>query len=273
MPPPAREVAVPPNDWRTGELWEARRSLYSTVPWVPRQYGLPITTGIFFVINLVAIIWLAVESLYHMDYYTYWNFLIVTIWLGGLTLLYPFQGWPAAIFTLVWTPVTLGSTALVVLIILVVVAVDDTVYITDTAADPDAVNPKYTFSEIRTGDWVIHGLPLIEVLVVMLFDFQLYFRALVYHWERSDHWWRRWWYWVWFYVAPLTFMLLYMLIFDPREKYTDELSLLAGVAIAAGLNLLVMTVYALSVRTSEPHGIRLPDFYPAYLHAPPTREE
>ena len=258
--------------WESGDLWAARQSLYNKLPWVPRDYALPLVTGVFSLINLVAIIWLAVLSLYHVDYYTYWNFAIVTVWLVGITTLYPFEGWPSSLFTLVWTPIALGSTALVVIIILIVVAIDDRVYVSGTAADPDTITtPEWTFSQIRTGDWIIHGLPLLEVLVVMLFDFQLYFRALIYHWERSDNWWRRWWYWLWFYVAPLLPLLIYTIIFDPREKYTDRLSLLAGVAIAFGVNLVVMTVYALSVRTSEPRGVVMPDFYPNYLHAPPLK--
>ena len=260
------------RQWESGDLWAARQSLYLKVPWVPRNYALPVTTGIFTLINVTAIIWLAAVNLYHVDYYTYWNFAIVTVWLLGITALYPIEGWPSALFTMFWTPITLGSTALVVIIILIVVAIDDRVYVSGTVADPAAtINPDWTFSEIRTGDWIIHGLPLLEVLVVMLFDFQLYFRALIYHWERSDNWWRRWWYWLWFYLSPLLPLLIYIAIFDPRKKYTDELSLLAGVGIVVGVNLLVMTVYALSVRTSEPHGIVMPDFYPLYLHAPPVK--
>ena len=160
-----------------------------------------------------------------------------------------------------------------VVLILIIIAVDDRVYISGTAADGTAVNPKYTFSQIRTGDWIIHGLPLLEVLILMLFDYQLYFRGLVYHWERSDHWTRRWWYWVWFYTAPLYLLILYAIIFDTRDKYTDKLSRAAGFAITFGISAVVMTVYALSVRVSETESVRLPDFYPSYLHAPPVKRE
>lgn len=262
-----------PTGWRSGKLWTANHSLYHAVPWLPRQYGLPAVSGLLALINVAAIIWMAVSNLYHLDYYTYWNFTIVTVFLLGTAILYPFGGWPSALFTLVWGPLTFGSTALVVLIILIVVAIDERVYIVDTAADPSSLDPQYDFSQIRTGDWIIHGLPWLEVLVVLLFDYQLYFRALIYHWERSGHWRRRWLYWLWFAVAPLVPMLIYVTIFDVRKKYTDKVSRLAGVFIAIGLDLVVMGVYALSLRTSEPNGVVLPDFYPAYLHAPPLAPE
>lgn len=252
-------------------LWEDSKSLRRLVPWLPRHVALPAVSAVFLVVNLVIIVVASAKGYYHLDYYTYWNFAIVTIYhLGNLTL-YPLEGWPIAMFTAIWGPITRGSTANVMLIILTVIGIDDRVYIAGTAADATLAVPLFSFRVIRTADWIIHGLPVLEVMVVDLFDYQIYCRGLVYHWERSAPWRRRIGYWAYFYVSPLIPMIIYMSIFDPRKKYTNKLSRAAGFGIAAGINFVVMTVYLLSLRTSETRPIKLPDFYPPYLHAPPTK--
>lgn len=252
---------------------QSPQSLYRTVPWLPRRIAQPLVAGLFFVLNVGLIIAMAVVNMFHVDYYTYWNFLLVTVWLLGIAALFPIGGWLSALWTQWFTPMVLGSVTLVPLLIWIVVAIDDRVYIAGTAADPDTLSPDYTFSQIRTGDWIVHGLPLLEVLVVFLFDFQIYLRGIVYHWERSANWWRRWWYWAWVYVAPLLPMGLYMAIFDPRKKYTDAISLAAGVGIAVGLDVLVQTIFLLSVRIREEHSVELPNFYAAWAQPPAVLKE
>jgi len=247
----------------TGELWEANHSLFSCIPWIPRHWGLPIFSLLFFVIDVGLIIAMAVLHAFHIDYYTYWNFILITILCAGIAVTYPFEGYVSALFTMIYAPIVFGSTILVNLIILIVIAIDDDIY-------EDGVD-KYGISTIRTGDWIVHGLPLIQCLVLLLFGYQDYFSALLYHWERSEHWTRRWWYWVWFYIAPLCPTILYMLIFDVTQKYTNELSAWAAFGILIGLDIIVMTVYALGLRTWEPRLMTFPDFYPPYLHAPRTK--
>ena len=251
----------------------ASRALTKTIPWIPRRYALPGIAGIMFLINVGLIIAMLVLHAIHMDYYTYWNFTLITVFLGAFALTYPFQGWPPAILVMGMTPIVIGSTSLVTLIIWLVVAIDDRVYTSGTMADPDlTTKPTHTFSQIRTADWIVHGLPLLEILILHLFDLQIYFRGLLHEWEQSDQWWRRAWYWIWFYVSPLILLTIYMCFFDVRKKYTDELSLLAGVAIAVGLDLIVMTIYMLSLRMSETHPVKLPLFYYEYQLPPNTSD-
>ncbi len=246
-------------------LLEHPRSLHRKLPWIPRRASLIGVAALFSVINLAIIITLAVMGIYHMDFYTYWNFILITLLCIGVAALAPFQGWPFSLFLMIALPLVFGSVILVVILILIVIAIDDTVYITGTTADPNAVNPEWNFREIRTGDWIIHGLPLAELAILLLFDLQLIYRALLFHWERSDHWSRRWWIWVWNYVSPLILLILYSIIFDPREKYTDKLSRAAGLGIAIGLNFIIQTLFAFSVRMAQDDVWILPMFYPDYL--------
>ena len=253
--------------------WEHRKALSKNVPWVPRHLVLPVAAALMFILNIVTIVVLAVNGLYHLDFYTYWNFIIVTILHGGIAVFYPLEGWPSSIFTLVWAPIAYGSVALVVFIIFIVIAIDDRVYVSGTVADATAVNPLYNFKQIRTGDWYIHGVPLLQVLILLLFGYQIYWSALIYHWERSEHWLRRIWYWVYFYVAPLVPMVIYMLIFNPEDKYTDKLTRAEGFGIAVGLDIVIMTTLLIALRTTSSRPVVLPEFYPGYLQAPPTKDD
>lgn len=245
---------------------KAPNSFYDLVPWVPRRLALPTLAGVLFVINMGVTIAMLALAVFGIDHFTYWDWLLVTVWLLGITLLFPVQGWPITLWAQWVTPLVVGSTALTTLLIWVIIAIDDRVYVGGTAADPAAHTVKYTFSQIRTADWIVHGLPLLEVLLVYLFDFQLYFRAIIFHWERSAAWTARWWYWLWVYVGPLLLLLLYMAVFDPREKYTKKLTLAQGFGIAVALDLLVMTLFTLSVRLHEHTSVLIGDFYPSVLH-------
>lgn len=254
MPRPRRQLA------------EAPHSLYSAVPWVPRRRVLPLVAGFLFLINLALTIFMLVKGQFHIDYYTYWNWTVTTTWLLTIALTFPIGGWLATLAAKYLTPMAIGMASLTITIILIVIAIDDRIYITGTAADPSTTVPIWTFSQIRTGDWIVHGLPILELLIVHMFDFQQYFRSIVYHWERSDRWTRRWWYWLWVYVSPMLSIALYSIIFDPRKKYTDKLTRAQGLGLAALLNLVIMTLFTLSVRMSEDDPVVIGDFYPPILH-------
>lgn len=249
-------------------LLEHPNSLRHKVPWFPRRQALVGIASIFLVTNLAIIIVLSAMSLYTMDKYTFWNFILITVLCaivaaGGIV-----QGWLFTIALGIFLPLVFGSVILVVLLILIIIAIDETNYITNTAADPNAVNPKYSFREVRTGDWIMHGLPVAELVILLLFDLQMVYRAIIFHWERSDDWSRRWWIWVWNYVSPLILIIVYSIIFDSREKYTDKLSRAAGIGITIGLDLVVMTVFFVAVRLDQNDEWTLPMVYPDVLVAP-----
>lgn len=246
-------------------LLEHPRSFHKQVPWLPRRWGLVGIATVFALVNLVLIITLIALGHYSWDYYTYWNFLLITLLCGIVAVGSLVQGWFFSLALGIFLPLVFGSVILVVLIILIVVAIDDTVYVGGTLADPDVVKPQYTFREIRTGDWVMHGLPVAELAILLLFDLQLVYRAILFHWERSDAWTRRAWIWLWNYVSPMLLLLLYSLIFDPTEKYTDKLSLGAGLGIAFGLDLVIMTMFMFAMRLDQTDEWTLPMLYPDVL--------
>lgn len=159
----------------SGELWEANRSLFSCLPWIKRHWGLPIVASLLFVVNVALIITMAVMHAFRMDMYTYWNFILITIFCLGIAITYPIEGYVSAIFTMGYAPIVFGSTILVNLIILIVIAIDDDIY-------EESVQ-KHGFSAIRTGDWIVHGVPLLECLILLLFGYQDYFSTLLFHWK------------------------------------------------------------------------------------------
>ena len=113
-------------------------------------------------------------NLYHMDYYTYWNFILITVLCIDIAVLGFFEGWSFAVSLMILLPLVFGSVILVVVLIFIVVAIDDTVYITGTAADPNIIKPLFNFKEIRTGDWVMHGLPIAELTILLLLGISLH---------------------------------------------------------------------------------------------------
>jgi hypothetical protein len=266
MPPRARRQ--PPRRHHHPRVLKHLRGLPTVVPWVPRKWALPAIGAIFFAVNLALLVVMISTGTIHFDYYTYWNFVLATIFVGAVAFAPFLWPWLNASFIGIYAPVVINSVVTVVFIILIIIAIDDRVYIANTPADPSTPHPKYTFSQVRTADWIIHGLPLLEVFVVMLFDFQIELRGLIYHWENSDHWARRWFYWVWFFVAPIALLTIYSAIFDPTKKYTDKIGFFPGLMMAWGISFVIQLLWALSIRMDESDLVCMPNFYPDYLRAP-----
>jgi hypothetical protein len=137
----------------------------------------------------------------------------------------------------------MGSVVLVVIIIAIVVTIDDRIYWADTVCGGGTL----TFAKVRLGDWVLHGLPVVEVFLLMLFDYKVYMRAVLYHLLRSRSWKYGLAYSVFFHFAPSLPMLLYACIQDIGKRYPTSLSNAAFVFIAIALCLCTMGTWFVSL--------------------------
>ena len=173
------------------------------------------------VVAAILLIWrwavtiaLIVGGRYDLTMFTYWS---NTIWLAYLCMhnvsLWS-ERWPLDFVVLFAFVFPLALTFVVCVSIVIIINENSDVF---TAA---ATSGDLALSLIHTGDWILHSLPLIEILVLIAAGWYLYVRGVLAFelssLRRSE--WKAAYFLYWF-LAPLVPLLIYTLIFDPAEKY------------------------------------------------------
>jgi hypothetical protein len=222
---------------------EHPNSLYYYVSWVKRSWTLGTVSALLFALNMSIIIYFAVIGQYHLYMYTYWNFLLITVLLGCILIGLIVQGWFEVTVALVLAPMVMGSVMLVVIIIAIVVTIDDRIYWADTVC----AGGTLTFALLRLADWVLHGLPPVEVFLLMLFDYKIYMRMVLFHLLRSRHWAHGLLYSIFFLLSPSPLMLLYSCIQDISRRYPTSLSNVQFTFLAIALCLGIMAIWYLAL--------------------------
>jgi hypothetical protein len=145
--------------------------------------------------------------------FTYWNYLGI---LGFYTLLVASLIFERAIltFTMLFVfPIMLGSTLLVAVAIVIIIQQNAAVF---TAGG----GPDVALSLIHTGDWVLHQLPLVEMLMLLGYGLILYARQIIaceLSQMRTGE--GRALYVLYFVLSPLVPFAVYCTIFDPDTHY------------------------------------------------------
>ena len=126
-------------------------------------------TALLFCGMLAVTIVLAVNDAYNMGMFTLWSWTITMAFL----LVFLVSLWVQHLL-LTWTllalfPVVLSNVMFVAIAIVIIIANDSTVLTNDTpCATPPPADPKYTMSQVHTGDWVEHGVPPLAVYLVLI---------------------------------------------------------------------------------------------------------
>jgi hypothetical protein len=107
--------------------------------------------------------YLLATGTYDATFFTYINYALLTLGMALLVLsmwsITAYQLWVGIALPLLW-----GTTVFVALAIIVIVQLNDGVFLR-TTIDNEGTN---SVSVIHTGDWVLHQLPFVEILVLVL---------------------------------------------------------------------------------------------------------
>lgn len=118
---------------------------------------------------LAVTIVLAVNNAYNMGMFTLWSWTITLAFL----LVFLVSLWVQHLL-LTWTlvlllPVVLANVMFVAIAIVIIIANDSTVLTNNTpCATPPPADPKYTMSQVHTGDWVEHGVPPLAIYLLLI---------------------------------------------------------------------------------------------------------
>ena len=247
---PAYTLVLPPAHPKT---------ILRYLQWLKRPRLLGASMLTMLLINLAIIIALAVLDNIHMLMYTYWNFFMVTAFLFLSLIGLWTQGWFEVSVALVLWPLVFGSVWLVAVIITIVVIINPDVYVNATICG----SGKLSFDTVRVADWVLHGLPIVEVFLLMLFDYKIYLRTLIFHLLRSRG-----------IVAGSTYLAycewgpifplgLYALITNPSKHYPTGLATWAQILIVIAVDMGVMTTWLLALLVRVDDVRKMVPFYGA----------
>lgn len=194
------------------------------------------TTAAVFGVLLAVTIVLAVNHAYNMAMFTLWSFtlatafslvLLVTLWVQHLLLTHTL---------LFFLPLVLTNVVFVVFAIVIIIANNSTVYTNNTpCADPPDPNPKYTVSQLHTGDWVEHGLPVFGLMLILLAGGLTLMRFVL---RRALDSWSpllQWAYFAFWMLASLVLLGIYSLAFDVADTYPTSFSTAESALIAVGI--------------------------------------
>jgi hypothetical protein len=152
---------------------------------------------------------------YNLDMYTYWSFTIVLATYLLLVVALPLEGKLLALTLLFALPLAIGSTFNVALLIVIAIQLNGGILLS-------AMPTPGHVAAVHTGDWAVHVLPLLSVLVLFMVGLQRYASAVLV--AAQSAWSQAWWparglYAAYFVLAALVPMGVYSLIFDPAVKY------------------------------------------------------
>jgi len=240
-------------------------SLYEDLWWLERRTCAGIAAAFFLVVNLVLFVVAATDNLFNVSMYTWWNFVFITVWLAQVVAGLWFEGKLNTLIAMGITPIVMSSVTLVPIIIVLVIAINDEIYIKGSVYQPIPGEDPYTFKEIHTGDWVMHGVPFLEFIVIMYIYYQSYMRMLFYHFTRSRSRDEVLLYFFFFIFAAALPLVIYSIPADPLKRYPTGLSLTASIAIVGGLMILTQSVWLVGLLAQSRKRVPAPQFYNRWL--------
>lgn len=181
--------------------------------------------AVVFCAALAVTIVLGVNDAYNMKMFTLWSWTIflaftfvlwVSLWVQHLLLAYTL---------LFFLPLVLTNVVFVAVAIVVIIANDSTVLTNNTpCATPPPADPKYTVSQVHTGDWVEHGGPPFGMFVILLAGGLALFRKVLQRELQSLNPALQWLYFLYWMCATLVLLGIYDLAFDVAATYPTSFS-------------------------------------------------
>lgn len=199
---------------------------------------------VFFLIQVAVVIALIVKDRFDLTMYTYWSYTILTVFFALAVVALFTERWFLHFVTMYIFPIPLGSTFLVALSIVIIIQENQEVLVSND-------NAGLALSLIHTGDWILHSLPVIEILLLMVCGWLLYARLIIGNrlatmksaGNRTG-------YIIYFLLVPLVPMAIYSIAFDPAVHYPTGIpTYVLWIALVA-IDLIWMTLMYLALTSS-----------------------
>jgi len=206
-------------------------------------YWIPVTILLFR--GVVLGYFLGSES-FDAKFFTYLNYvfgafcyllLIISQW-----NLVGYSAWVLFLLPLIW-----GTILFVSFAIIVIVQLNDGVFL-KTTVDNDGLRQV---GEVHTGDWLLHQLPVFEILLILLLLWptaSVIFRNFWGTLSKAQHWA----YSLYFLLAPLLVLAFYMINVDFDSNYPTKMNHAATVALVIVLALLTQLLLYAIFRNADP---------------------
>lgn len=214
---------------RAGGVWTPASVRFHT------KTVLRFVVGVVFCATLAVTIVLAVNDAYNMSMFTLWSWTIflafsfvlwVALWVQHLLLTY---------VLLLFLPLVLSNVVFVAIAIVIIIANDSTVLTNNTpCATPPPADPKYTVSQVHTGDWIEHGWPPFATLVIVMLAGYLIRKAMR-RVLQSFNPAVQWLYFVYWMCGTLVLLGIYDLAFDIAATYPTSFTTAQRVLILLGI--------------------------------------
>ena len=191
------------------------------------------TAAVLLTFRSVVLGYLLGSGTFDATFFTYVNYALFTLVLALLLLsmwnVTAYQLWVTVLLPLIW-----GTTTFVAIAIIVIVWLNDGVFLR-TAKSNDGTN---TVSVIHTGDWLLHQLPWVEILIIVLLLSPT--AIVIFHnlWRQLSTAGRVA-YTAYFHLSALLLLAFYMINIDFTVNYPTDLHVGFIWGLTIGLSLLV----------------------------------
>lgn len=234
------------------------KSLNLVLRHLKKRYVLFLYSFAALVLHIAVVAYFADTDHYNFEMYTYWNFLLSLVLLGLEMLGTVFEGYFEGVVALILAPMTIGSAMLVPLIVSLVIFLDPAVYLNGTIC----AGGSMPMNKVRTGDWILHGGPILSCFFLLLFGYVYTLRAVLFHFNRSRHWFWSLLYALYFIFCPAIPMGLYAAIYDVAKHYPVPWPTWLFVLVCFVIDIVTQGLFyvALNMNTNETHV--MVHFYP-----------
>jgi hypothetical protein len=212
---------------------------------------LRVTSALVLVAQIVLTILLAVNNAYNMGMFTLWSLTVLTVFVAVLLASLFVQYWLLTDTLLFGLPVVVGLVTFVVIAIIVIIANNSSDYTKNTpCAQPPPADPKYTVSQVHTGDWLEHFWPVAALTLILLAGAEFLANYVVVRSLRSFTPIGQWLYFIYWMNGALVLLVIYDSIFDIDKIYPTSFTAVQRFFILLAIIWIVM-LYAWWIFTAR----------------------
>jgi len=178
----------------------------------------------FLAVQIALTIIFAVTGNYNMDAYTFWSFTMLTIFGVYQVLALWWGGW-AQRFLNIYAHPFINRNSLFVCIAIIIILANNPSLLIDTSL---------SMSQVHTGDWIVHGWPVLATFWLAEVNMQFIRRDIVatlIGWNSIDVWL----YWAGSILINILPIFIYDQVYDVDKMYPTSFSWIERAAIAVGI--------------------------------------
>ena len=228
-------------------LWDAFKTGYDNAYfWTP--FSIRIDLGslqmlyalLFLVVQIVMSIVFLVTDNYSWDAYTFWSWTMLTIFGLYQVLALWWGGLPQTILNIYVHPF-INRNSVFVCIAISIILINNGSLLYDTLL---------SMSELRTGDWIVHGWPVLATFWLAVVNIQFVRRDIVstlLSWNAINVWL----YWIGSILMNVLPIFIYDQVYDVDAKYPTSFSWIERAAIAVGIIVVYQLFFFWPVTTAR----------------------